>query len=75
MTVEGLKGHVATHGSLLGTAGKWAVVQLDHEEMLGMFGSVEAEFEVQRTINIKRAELKAFLCLLERAIGPTSQGA
>ena len=46
---------MATHGSLLGTAGKWAVVQLDHdEEMLGMFGSAEAEFEVQRTINIKR---------------------
>ena len=32
-----------------------------------MYGSVEAEFEVQRTI--KRAEL-AFSCLLNRVIGP-----
>ena len=30
-------------------------------------GSVEAEFEVQRTI--KRAELTAFVCLLKRVIG------
>ena len=34
----------------------------------GMYGSMEAEFGVQRTI--KRAELTAFLCLLERVIGP-----
>ena len=33
-----------------------------------MCGSVEAEVEVQRTI--KRAELMAFLCFLERVIGP-----
>ena len=34
-----------------------------------MYGSVEAEFEVQRTV--KRAELTAFLCLfLNRVIGP-----
>ena len=32
-----------------------------------MYGSVEAEFEVQRTI--KRAELTAFLCLLNGVIG------
>ena len=33
-----------------------------------MFGSMEAELEVQRTI--KRAELTAFLCLLRKVIGP-----
>ena len=32
----------------------------------GMYGSVEAELEVQRTI--KGAELTAFLCLLNRVI-------
>ena len=77
MPVEGIKGHVATDGSLLGKTGKWgacgwAVVQLDDDEetgpLLAMYGSLEAEFEVQRTI--KRAELTAFLCLLKRAIGP-----
>ena len=49
-----------------------AVVQLDYDEELGplhgMYGSMEAEFEVQRTI--KRAELTAFLCLVKRVIGP-----
>ena len=33
-----------------------------------MYGSMEAQFEVQRTI--KRAELTAFLCLLKRVTGP-----
>ena len=33
-----------------------------------MNGSMEAEYEVQRTI--KRAELTAFLCLLKKVIGP-----
>ena len=51
--------------------GGWTV-QLDYDEEMGplhgMYGSVEAEFEVQRTI--KRAELTAFLCLLKRVIGP-----
>ena len=70
--LEGFKGHVATDGSLLGKAGQWgacgwAVVQLDYDEemghLLGMYGSVETEFEVQRTI--KGAELTAFLCLLK----------
>ena len=59
MPAEGFKGHVATDGSLLGTAGKWeacgwTVLQLDFDEELlplhGMYGSMEAEFEVQRTI-------------------------
>ena len=74
---EGFKGHVATDGSLLVTAGKWcacgwAVVQLDCDEEMGplhgMYGSMEAEYEVQRTI--KRAESKAFLCLLRKVCGP-----
>ena len=76
MPAEGFKGHVATDGSLLGTAGKWRAcgwsVQLDYDEALGplhgMYGSMEAEFEVQRTI--KRVELTAFLCLLKKVIGP-----
>ena len=72
MPAEGFKGHVATDGPLLGTAGKWracgwSVVQLDYVEEMGplrgMYGSMEAELEVQRTI--KRAKLTAFLCLLK----------
>ena len=71
---EGFKGHVATDGYLLGTAGKWsacgwAVVQLDNDEEMGplhgLYDSMEAEYGVQRTI--KRAELTAFLCLLRRS--------
>ena len=77
MSVEGFGCHVATDGSLLGKARKWracgwALVQLDYDEemgpLLGMYGPVEAEYEVQRTI--KRAELTAFFCLLKRVIGP-----
>ena len=73
---EGFVGHVATDGSLLGRAGKWracgrAVVQLDYDEEMGplhgMYGSMEAELEVERTI--KRAELTDFSCLLKRVIG------
>ena len=73
MPAECFKGHVVTDGSLLGAAGKWracgwAVVQLDYDEELGplygMYGSMNAELEVQRTI--KRAELTAFLCLLRK---------
>ena len=61
-------GHIATDGSLLGKTGKWracgwAVMQLDYDEEMvplrGMYGSVEAELEVQCTI--ERAELTAFL--------------
>ena len=75
MPAEGFKGHVATDGSLSGKTGKWgacgwAVVQLDYDEEMGpLHGSIEAEFEVQRTI--KRAELTAFLCLLRKVCGPT----
>ena len=76
MPAEGFKSHVATDGSLLGTAGKWracgwSVVQLDDEELgliHGMYGSTEAEFEVQRTI--KGTHLTASLCLLKKVIGP-----
>ena len=59
MPAEGFKGHVATDGSLLGIAGNrgacgWTVVQLDCDEEMaplhGMYGSMEAEYEVQRTI-------------------------
>ena len=82
MPAEGFMGHVATDGSLLGSAGKWgacgwSVVQLDYDEELGpshgMYGSMEAEFEVQRTI--KRAELTAFLLLLSQESYWTHQGA
>ena len=50
MQVEGLRGHVATDGSLLGKTGKWgpcgwAVVQPDYDEEMeplhGMYGSME----------------------------------
>ena len=77
MSPEGFKGRVATDGSLLGTAGKWracgwSVVQLDYDEELGplhgMYGSMEAKFEVQRTM--KRVELTAFLGLLKKVTGP-----
>ena len=34
-----------------------------------MYGTLEAELEVQRTI--KNAELTAFLCLLKKVIGTT----
>ena len=48
------------------------MVQLDNGEEMGplhgMFGSMEAEYEVQRTI--KRAEFTAFLCLLRKVCGP-----
>ena len=48
------------------------MVQLDHDEemrpLFGMYGSVEAEFEGQRTI--KRSALTAFLRLLKRVIRP-----
>ena len=47
-------------------------MQLDYDGEMGplhgMYGSVEAEFEVQLTI--KRAELMSFLCFLKRVMGP-----
>ena len=71
------EGHVATDGALGGTAGKcgacgWSVVQLDSDGELGrihgMYGSMEAEFEVPRTV--KRAQLTTCLCFLKKVIGP-----
>ena len=59
---------MATGRSWLGKTRKWfacgwAAVQLDYDEEMeplhGMYGSMEAELEIQRTI--KRAELTAFL--------------
>ena len=72
---EGIQGLVATDGSLLSVTGKlgvcgWSLVQLEYDGELrplhGMYGTVEAAFEVQRTI--KRAALTAFLCLLKKFI-------
>ena len=37
--------------------------------MHGMYGTLDAKLEVQRTT--KRGELTAYLCLLSKAIGPT----
>ena len=78
MQVEGFRGQVTTDASLMRKTGKWgacgwAVVQLEYDEEMGplhgMYGSVEAEFEVQRTI--KRAELTAFLYFLKKVIDPS----
>ena len=64
---EGFKGHVATDGSLLGAAGKCRACDFDEELGLvhGMYGSMDAELEVKRTI--KRVELTAFTCLLKKS--------
>ena len=66
MPAEGFKGERLAIGEHV--VGQ---VQLDYGEQMEplrvMYGSVEAKLEVQRTI--KRAELKAFLCLLSRVIG------
>ena len=69
MPAGGFRNLVATGGFLLGVSGKWSacgwsVVQLDHDQevgpMHGMCGTLDAELDVERTIN--RAELTAFLC-------------
>ena len=75
---EGSRIHVATDGSLLGVSSKSSacgrsVVQLDHDEevgpMHGMHSTLDAELEVQRTI--ERAQLTVCLCLIRRISGPT----
>ena len=75
---EGFRDHVVADGSLLGVTGKWgacgwSVVQSDQDgelvPMHGMYGTLEAELEVQRTI--KRTELTAFLYLLNKVLGST----
>ena len=78
MPAGGVRNHVPIDGFLLGVSGKWgacgwSVVQLDHDHemgpMHGMYGTLDAELDVQRTI--RRGELTAFLCLLRKAVGPT----
>ena len=63
MPAEGFRDHVFIDGSLLGVTGKrsacgWSVVQVDHggemEPMLGMYGTLDEELEVQRTIHPSR---------------------
>ena len=51
--------------------GQWCnwIIMKNWDLLHGMYGSMEAELEVQRTI--KRAELTAFPCLLKKVIGPT----
>ena len=58
--VEGFGDPVGTDGSLLVVAGRWgacgwSVVQLDHDEemapMHGMYVPLDAEFELQRTVD------------------------
>ena len=74
MPAEGFKGQVATDcwGTLASGACGWALVQLDHDEEMGplhgMYGSMEAEVEVQCTF--KRAELTPFSCFLRKVSGP-----
>ena len=52
------------------------MVQLDYDEEMrplhGMFGSMEAELEVQRTI--KRAELTAFFCHFRKVSDVDNKG-
>ena len=50
----------------------WLISDRDEEiePMYGMCGSLDAEFEEQRTI--KRAELTAYFSLLRRIVGPTT---
>ena len=76
MPVEGFRDHVATDASLLGgfrqMGSMWLISDRgeEMEPVRGMYGTLDAEFEVQRTI--KRAELTAFLYLLRRIVGPTT---
>ena len=52
-------------------AGQWKKLDCDEELGLlhGMYGSMEAEFEVQRTIKEGGAD-RIFCCLLNKVIGP-----
>ena len=76
LLVEGFQDHVATDGSSWGESGRWgasgcSVAQLDHDEELGqmhgMYGALDANLEVQRTI--KRADLTDFHFVVKRTIG------
>ena len=67
---RGLQGPCKEKTGKWGACG-WAVVQMDYDEemgqLYGMYGLMEAELEIQRTI--KRVEVMAFVCLLKRVIG------
>ena len=69
MPAEGFRNHVATDGSLLGVWGKWSAcgwsaVQFDHDEELGpmhgMYGTLDAELSVQRTIERRQRSFDIF---------------
>ena len=77
--VEGFRQHVAFDGSVLGVLGRkrargWSVAQLDHDDDMGprhgMYGTSDAELEVQRTI--KTSELTAFLCHFSGIFGSST---
>ena len=78
MSAERFRDHVANDGSSLGVSGSRracgrSVVQLDHDEemrpMCGMYGTLDAELEVERMIKI--ADSTVFLCFLWKATGTT----
>ena len=78
MPVEGFNSHVATDGSLLGRTVKWracgwAVVQLVYDEEVGplhgMYGSVEAEVEVQRPAHHQEGGADGLLLPFNRVVG------
>ena len=58
--------------TLLGVSGRWRACGSDEEmdPMRGMYGTLIAGFEVQRTI--KSAQLTVFFRLLRRIIGSTT---
>ena len=53
-------------------AGQWCswITTRSLDQLRGMYGTLDAEFEVQRTI--QRVELTAFLFLLWRIVDPTT---
>ena len=71
MSAEGFRDHVTTDCSLLRVPYRWGACGWSDEvmgRMRGMYGTLIAELEVQRTI--KRAELRAFSCLFRKVIAP-----
>ena len=77
LPAEGFKGHVATDGSLLGTAGKWVhavirwcswIMMRKRARCMGCMARWRQRTRMQRTI--KRAALTAFWCLLRKVRGP-----
>ena len=80
MPAEGLKGHVATDGSLLGTTGNWgacgwSVVQLDYDEEWGAL-AWDVRLDGRRiSAPARRAELRAYSSFLLKKSDGTHQGA